>query len=119
MAKRQQIFAWYQKHLGSIEGISLNRTSHWASNAYWLICLENQDWDLTKRDQFMLELKKRGVDSRPFFYPMSDMPYLKGTIETPITHQVYQKGINLPTYYDLTEDQVGFVCSVVKSLLNA
>jgi len=119
MAKRQQIFAWYQKHLGSIEGISLNRTSPWASNAYWLICLENQDWDLTKRDQFMLELKKRGVDSRPFFYPMSDMPYLKGTIETPITHQVYQKGINLPTYYDLTEDQVGFVCSVVKSLLNA
>lgn len=118
MSKRQEIFNWYQKHLGSISAISFNRTAEWATNAYWLICLENQDWDVIKRDQFMVELKKRGVDSRPFFYPMSDMPYFSDIVETPQAHEVYQKGINLPTYFDLTEEQVEFVCSVVKSLLN-
>lgn len=118
MAKRQDIFNWYQNHLGEISGICLNRTASWASNAYWLICLENLAWDLESRDQFMVELKKRGVDSRPFFYPMSDMPYFHEQVDTPHTHQVYQRGINLPTYFDLTEDQVSFVCSIVKNLLN-
>ena len=68
---------------------------------------------------FMLELKKRGVDSRPFFYPMSDMPYLNEQVNTPVTHEVYKRGINLPTYFDLTEEQVKFVCETVKTLLHA
>jgi perosamine synthetase len=66
----------------------------------------------------MIELKKRGVDSRPFFYPMSDMPYLEQTDKTPVTHELFQKGINLPTYFDLTEEQVKFVCNSVKAILN-
>lgn len=118
MAKRKQIFNWYQEYLGDIPGVSLNRTAPWASNAYWLICLENQAWDVESRDQFMIDLKKRGVDSRPFFYPMSDMPYFHDQVDTPQAHQVYHKGINLPTYFDLKEDQVSFVCSIIKNLIN-
>ena len=118
MAKRQEIFHWYEKHLGEIDGLRLNQTADWATNAYWLICIENQAWNETTRDQFMIELKKRGVDSRPFFYPMSDMPYLEQTDKTPVTHELYQKGINLPTYFDLTEEQVKFVCNSVKAILN-
>lgn len=118
MAKRQDIFNWYQSYLTGIEGIRLNQTADWATNAYWLICLENQHWNLESRDQFMIELKKRGVDSRPFFYPMSDMPYLENTENTPVTHDLYQKGINLPTYYDLEKEQVKFVCDTIKGILN-
>jgi perosamine synthetase len=118
MTKRQNIFKWYQKELEGVKDIRLNHTAKWATNAYWLICIENEAWDLVKRDEFMLELKKRGVDSRPFFYPMSDMPYLEATDKTPVTHNLYQKGINLPTYYDLTEEQVKFVCASIKSILN-
>lgn len=118
MAKRQVIFDWYKKYLGEIDGIRINQTANWATNSYWLICLENQAWNLQSRDQFMVELKKRGVDSRPFFYPMSDMPYLDKTDKTPVAHDLYRKGINLPTYFDLTEEQVLFVCDSVKSILN-
>lgn len=118
MKKRQQIFNWYYKYFGKIDGIRLNETADWATNAYWLICLENQAWDLKKRDQFMVDLKKRGIDSRPFFYPMSDMPYLEATDQTPNAHLLYQRGINLPTYFDLTENQVKFICKTVKNILN-
>lgn len=119
MHKRQQIFDWYNTYMGNIEGIRLNETAKWATNAYWLICLENLAWDVKGRDQFMVDLKKRGIDSRPFFYPLSDMPYLVSTDQTPVAHKLYQKGINLPTYYDLTENQVKFICKTVKKILNA
>jgi perosamine synthetase len=119
MNKRQQIFDWYHHYMGEMEGIRLNETAEWATNAYWLICLENQAWNLVSRDQFMVDLKKRGIDSRPFFYPMSDMPFLESTDKTPVAHDLYQKGINLPTYFDLTESQVKFICITVKKILNA
>jgi perosamine synthetase len=118
MKKRQVIFDWYTKYLGKIDGVNLNNTEKWAENAYWLICLENKNWNWDTREKFMIELKKRGVDSRPFFYPMSQMPYLKDVNNTPVTDRVYQQGINLPTYYDLKEEQVKFVCDVIIQLLN-
>ncbi|WP_163514097.1 DegT/DnrJ/EryC1/StrS family aminotransferase [Gelidibacter japonicus] len=118
MKKRQVIFDWYTKYLGKIDSVNLNNTESWAENAYWLICLENKNWNWNTREKFMIELKKRGVDSRPFFYPMSQMPYLKDVNNTPVTDRVYQQGINLPTYYDLKEEQVKFVCDVIIQLLN-
>lgn len=118
MAKRQIIFDWYNKYLGKIDGVNLNHTENWAKNAYWLICLENKNWNWESREKFMTELKKRGVDSRPFFYPMSQMPYLTDVDNTPVTDRVYQQGINLPTYFDLKEEEVKFVCDVIIQLLN-
>lgn len=118
MEKRREIFGWYQKHLAKYNGVHLNRTSDWATNAYWLVCLENRSWDLESRDRFMTELKKRGVDSRPFFYPMSQMPYIDEKPNTPVAERVYKQGINLPTYYDLKEEQVKFICKVIIQLLD-
>ncbi len=118
MEKRQLIFKWYNTYLGTIKNVSLNRTNSWATNAYWLICLENNTWSIEDRDQFMLELKKHGVDSRPFFYPMSQMPYIDEEVDTPCVDEVYKRGINLPTFFDLEEEQVKFICGVLKQLLN-
>lgn len=119
MQKRALIFSWYDKYLTKIEGVNLNKTSSWATNAYWLICLENNNWNIEQRDQFMVELKKRGVDSRPFFYPMSQMPYINQKVNTPNVNNIYEKGINLPTYFDLKEEQVKFICDALNQLLNA
>lgn len=116
MQKRQQIYEWYQENLNQQTGIRLNRTNDWASNCYWLICVELEGFDEKTRDEFMKTLKEKGVDSRPYFYPMSAMPYFE-TAETPITHQVYQKGLSLPTYFDLQKEDVVHICTVFKQCL--
>ena len=116
--KRQEIFGWYRKYLPNIKGISLNRTNEWATNAYWLICFENEYWTINERDQFMIDLKKRGVDSRPYFYPMSTMPYINKKVNTPVAERVSKLGINLPTFFDLEEKQVKFICNIITQLLN-
>lgn len=116
LEQKKKIFKVYESYLSGIPGISLNRTYDWATNAYWLVCLEIENYDEVKRDAFMQCLKESGVDSRPYFYPMSAMPYLEQA-DTPVTYALSQRGLNLPTYFDLTEDEIKYICDVVKQSL--
>ncbi|WP_320035327.1 aminotransferase class I/II-fold pyridoxal phosphate-dependent enzyme [Halarcobacter sp.] len=67
----------------------------------WLVSiLIKEDID---KNNYILKLKEKGMDARPFFYPLSDMkiykPYCKN--KTPITHKLSKLGLNLPTYESL------------------
>jgi perosamine synthetase len=47
---------------------------------------------------------------------MSMMPMYEKA-DNPITYSVFEKGINLPTYFDLSEDDVKYICEKIKELL--
>ena len=83
-----------------------------------MVCVEIEGLTDVSRGQLMSAMRAQGVDSRPYFYPISDMPVFHGA-DTPVAHQVSCCGLNLPSYYDLTEQDVGRVCDVFKASLNA
>jgi perosamine synthetase len=116
LAKKKEIFEWYQEGLKDIECIKLNHQASWAKNVYWMVCLELYGYTEAKRDEFIQQLKANGIDSRPYFYPVSDMPMYEDT-NTPVTHNVYQRGINLPSYFDITKEQVTYICKELKGLI--
>lgn len=119
MNKRQSLFAVYHEELVDMaDTISLNRTTSWAQNSYWLICAEFNHFDESKRNLLMRLLREQGIDSRPYFYPMSDMPYFIPA-DTPVSHQISQIGINLPTYFDLQDNDIKRVCQALKKCLTA
>ena len=116
--KKNEIFEWYRNGLKNLTGIKLNYQAKWAKNAYWMICIEKDNYTESQRDEFIKKLKEKNVDSRPYFYPISDMPmYKNNNIFTPITHKIYKRGLNLPSYFDITEKQVNYICKVVRELL--
>jgi perosamine synthetase len=120
LEKRKQIFRWYDAYLQDHSGIKLNITQEWAENAFWLVTAFFPGLNEAKRDRLMKLLKDEGIDSRPFFYPMSSMPYLMGhnTNDLQMTYHVSYRGINLPTYYDLTESDVLFICDTLLKVLD-
>jgi perosamine synthetase len=105
---RVKLFETYQGFLAGTPGIRLNRTAKWARNSYWMICAEVDGLNERSRERLMAELKRRGVDTRPYFYPMSRMPYLEPAA-TPVSHAVAEIGLNLPTYVGLEESDVRFI----------
>jgi perosamine synthetase len=115
LSAKREIFQWYQSNLESTAQIRLNRTASWAENGYWLVCLEF-DRDLQIRDHFIERLRTEGIDSRPYFYPMSDMPYFQRA-DTPVAHEVTKIGLNVPTFVGLSREDVNYICSVIKMLL--
>lgn len=108
---RANIHDWYKDSLAG-SGIVLNRKSPWASPSYWMICAEFPGIDIIGREAIMAELRKCGVDTRPYFYPMSDMPFFTQA-DTPQTHEAYFRGINLPCYVGLAEDDVRNISAIV------
>ncbi|MEP2612600.1 DegT/DnrJ/EryC1/StrS family aminotransferase [Marinobacter alexandrii] len=113
---RRELFGWYEGELGNVDGVRLNRTASWASNTYWVICAEIDGMTEQSRDVFMRALRAKGVDTRPYFYPMSRMPYTE-VANTPVAHAVAQRGINLPTYIGLSKDDVADICERFKAVL--
>jgi len=116
--KKRRIFEWYKEELSDLEGIKLNPEKEWAKNVFWMVCLVNENFDEEKRDEFMKKLREKGIDTRPFFYPCSMMPmYKKDGFVNRIAYEIYQKGINLPSGYNLKEEEIKWICQEVKITL--
>lgn len=116
LAARREVFNHYNARLSGLSGIRLNRTANWASNSYWMVCAEVEGLDEVNREPLFADLRRRGIDTRPYFYPMSEMPYFTSA-QTPVAHAVSKKGINLPTYVGLSELDIDYICkNFVESL---
>jgi perosamine synthetase len=116
LAKRREIMGWYREELAGLTGIALNRESPGCTNVFWMICLEVERLTIASRDSFMQLLRADGVDSRPYFYPVSDMP-MYGDSSTPVAHRIFERGINLPSYTDLSREDVAEIGRVVRKSL--
>jgi perosamine synthetase len=118
LRRRREIMAWYEARLGQRAGLRLNREAPWAKSARWMVCLEVARMDEAMRDRLMESLRDRGIDSRPYFYPVSDMPmYFRS--DTPVAHRIAPTGINLPSYVDLEQADVDHVCLQVELALES
>jgi perosamine synthetase len=114
--RRAEIMDWYAGEIETTGKIRLNRVKNWAKSAFWMICLEVDGFDEARRDAFMLELKARGIDSRPYFCTMSSMPMYRQA-PLPIASGKARIGLNLPSYYELTKSDVRRIGSEVNEIL--
>jgi perosamine synthetase len=116
LQKRNQIFNWYSKYLSDIDAITLNYTADWAKSVYWMICIELKNTNANDRNILMDGLKKNGIDCRPYFYPMSDMPFMQEA-NTPVAHKKSRVGFNPPSYFEMTEEHVKYICLKIMELI--
>src|SRR6202167_375977 len=116
LGRRAEIMSWYEQEIATTDRVPLNRVKNWAKSAFWMICLE-VDWlDETRRDSLMQALKARGIDSRPYFCTMSSMPMYEQA-SMPISARKAQMGLNLPSYFELTKREVQRIGSDVNAVL--
>jgi len=116
LGRRAEIFDWYSQEIPSSDRLRLNRVKNWAKSSYWMICLEVDTFDVAKRDEFMKRLKSRGIDSRPYFCTMSAMPMYRQA-PLPTAARKAQIGLNLPSFYELTREDVRRICAGVREVI--
>ncbi|GAB6149071.1 MULTISPECIES: LegC family aminotransferase [Clostridium] len=110
--------SYYNELLKNVKGITLPIQKDWAENCYWLYSiLVEDDFPLT-RDELIKKLQEEGIESRPFFMPVHNMPpYIDCAHgDMSITDDISAKGINLPSSVSLTEENIEFICSVIKNI---
>ena len=85
----------------------------WASNVYWLpTFMLNGYLGGASRDSLMTLLAKKGVESRPVFYPLNEMPPYR--TETSFSNSTYVSyhGISLPVSNRFDEVDIRFIAQV-------
>lgn len=112
---RIKLMGWYRDYIKTSDSIRLNYVAPWAKNVFWLICIEIDWLDDQLREELMAALKECGVDSRPYFYPISTMPMYATERKLPVTSRKYKIGINLPSYYGLSRNDVIKISKIVNS----
>jgi perosamine synthetase len=82
----------------------------------WISCAVVKGLGRARRDAVAARLRERGVDTRPFFFPMSMFPmYADANVtatDNPVSYALSENGFNLPTFVDITEEQISEVCAV-------
>jgi len=124
IAKRRQVFQWYAQYLSDLPGILLNTERPGTKNVYWMTSFVLPPDSPLKRDEFMVALRNRGIDSRPFFVPMHQLPHLaryravgRDGEGCPQASWLGAKGLNLPSGPHLDESTVRRISDVIKDLL--
>lgn len=84
----------------------------------WLVCFLVEPDAPLDSGQLQLQLADRGIDTRPFFFPVPAMPPFFDGERYPVAENLARRGISLPSSSTLEESEVRFVCSAVREFMS-
>ncbi|MEO6867494.1 MAG: DegT/DnrJ/EryC1/StrS family aminotransferase, partial [Gaiellales bacterium] len=121
---KRRIFSWYRERLAGLRGVTLNAEREGTRNSYWMITVVlDPALDLGKTELMGL-LEEGGIDTRPFFHPLSSIPAYAshpssvGARErNVVSYRVSPYGVNLPSGLQLEEHDVDRVCTLLREIL--
>lgn len=108
--KRSQIWAIYEKELLSSGYFKSQKLSADSEPGRWLFTLVLAPHLTCYRDQLSDELRLSGIDTRPIFYPMSDMPAFKTkskqASDLRVSESLSSGGISFPSSTSLHDEEI-------------
>lgn len=121
--KKRQIGDFYQKELSKLRKyiyLPIKKKSY-AENIYWVFGIVLKEEAKISIKKLMFLLRKRGIETRNFFWPLHQQPILKKMryfkkIKLPNSEYLAKNGIYLPTGLSLTLKQQKYVISVLKNI---
>ena len=114
--KRQRVLASYKRAILPLGGISMNPEQFGSESGAWMPTVIFEE----KSNSSLLiqsEMRKNGIDIRPFFAPLSSTGMFRAKNENLIAGQLAFSGINLPSFFDISDIEVASVAEYFKSAL--
>lgn len=107
ISKRSAIFGKYNEMLQQVHDIQLpfpgDKRRHPVN---WLYTFSLKQGN---REELISYLRNKGIDTRPVFHPGHQMPYLNDPVHLPVTEDIANMGISIPTYPALTDTQILYI----------
>jgi dTDP-4-amino-4,6-dideoxygalactose transaminase len=121
ISKREQVAAWYEARLSEVAGVEVPFVESYTTRMSWFVYVIRFEKKID-RDQMAKRLEARGVPVRPYFLPIHLQPYMVEKFgykegDFPVTEDLGRRGLAIPFSSVMTEDQVDFVCTVIRDEL--
>ena len=122
LQRRKEIVHLYENELATIKNIEI--LPHFATNyesSCHLFFIRIKNIDEIQRNEIILEMAKRGIATNVHYKPLPMMTAYKKlgfTIEDfSNSYNQFKNEISLPLFNTLTDDQVKYICSTLKTVL--
>jgi len=117
ISKKRAIANWYKQELSNCPVITPSESDQ-VVNSFWMINIIVESEVI--RDSLREHLKRNGIETRPSFFPVHLMPmYYDESVKLPITEDISLRGINLPSYPELAEEDIKIICSCIREFYEA
>lgn len=115
--RKREIARQYAERLPSNTGLVFQAKSADVITAEWLVSvLVPSD---VNRDEVMKIMAEAGVETRPVFHCAHKMPpHLREHLSLPVAEEISARGISLPSYPKLSNEQVAFVANALVEAMN-
>ncbi len=120
IGKKDEILRKYNGLLKNLENqgkITLPKEIPWSKNVCWLYSIFIENNSELSRDEIMSKLKQKGIETKPFFYPLHSMPPYKTSESFPVSEELSKKGLSLPSSINLSEKDIKNICEEIGSLV--
>jgi perosamine synthetase len=109
--KKRNVAEWYREGLKNLPlktHDELPDTKH----SFWMCSIVVND--AAQRNPLRDNLKAASIETRPLFYPVHTLPHYATNQSFPIAESLGVRGINLPSYPELTRQEVDAICNVIR-----
>jgi perosamine synthetase len=112
----------YTQRLAGVPGIRIQAVREWAKHVYWVYGLLLDDEVPFDAFEWAGMLRTKGVDTRPFFWPMHQQPVFRemGLFQGesyPVSERLARRGLYIPSGMALTIGQIEEVVDTVRESL--
>ena len=120
--RRRRFFKRYEDNLKGTPGVYFQPIEEWAVPCPWVFSITiNENESGCLRDQLMEGLSEKGIESRPFYYPLHKLPPYRELSTSrgdkcPEAERLSKEGMYLPSSTDITDEEVDFVCEAMKTI---
>jgi perosamine synthetase len=125
IARKRQIFAWYQAELAGLDGVTLNYEAPGTKSTYWMVTVVLDKKFGLDSARLMALFSQQNIDCRPFFHPLSSLPaYAKleqareARKRNLASYALSPYGLNLPSGMNITAEKAKYVCDTLKAILH-
>lgn len=120
LRRRREIAAAYRAQLcDRMPSLILQGEHPKAWHAHWLTSVVLPDDFPLSRDQTVDALAARGIETRPFFYPLHQLPVYAADnagLDLPVTTSIAARGMSLPTYAAMTDTDISTVVDALAAI---
>ena len=112
LQEKQTIAMLYEKHLAGV--LNIQPCAENCFHSYWMVTVLLNKGD--DRSLLRAHLSEHGIETRPAFYPAHTMPmYIEEIEKYPVAESIGRRGMNLPSYPGLTEQDIEFISGCIRS----
>ncbi len=107
--RKKEIYDTYKKNLKNVKEIRLFKNNKSTTAPWFIDCL------VEKRNHLMKYLEAKGIGTRVMYPPLNDQKAYNEKGDYPVSKNVGDKGLWLPSYVQISNDEITYICKNIIS----